>query len=73
MDRFLKEVAPGDAVILTDGKREFMLGLPPGLDLEEDSEELGNEILKALRTPISKYCHEDLDEAARRVRSRKRG
>ncbi len=71
LDRFLKQVSPGDAVILTDGKREYMLESPPGPDFEEDSEELGNEILKALRTPISKYSHSDLEEVMRRVRGQK--
>jgi len=70
-DRFLKLVSPGDAVILTDGKREYMLESAPGIDLEEDSEELGNEILKALRTPTSKYSHSDLEEVMRRVRGEK--
>ena len=69
LNRLLKEMTPGDAVILTDGDREIMLESAGSLNLDEDSEDLGNEILKALKTPLSNYSQTDLAEIIRRVRS----
>ena len=71
LDRLLKQVAPGDEVVLTDGDRKLALERFPTFDVNEDSDELGEELLKALRTRTSGYSRRDLEEVARRVRGEK--
>lgn len=72
LDRIFREMAPGDAVVLTDGMRRITLESLPAFDAEQDSPELERELLKGISSPISDYSISDLEGIIKRVRAEKR-
>lgn len=71
LDRVLKQVTPGDAVVLTDGDRQVRLESFAPFNVQEDSVELGNELLKAVDGPFADYSRAELEAIAARVRAEK--
>jgi hypothetical protein len=72
LDRLLAEIAPGDAVVLTDGDREIMLESGPLLEIDDDNPELVKELLKAVDGPFSDYSRVELEEIVARVQAEKK-
>jgi hypothetical protein len=72
LDQLLAEMAPGDAVVLTDGHREIMLESSPLLEIDDDNPELAKELLKAVDGPFSDYSRVELEEIVARVQAEKK-
>jgi antitoxin (DNA-binding transcriptional repressor) of toxin-antitoxin stability system len=64
----IAEAYRGQTVVLTDGDRRVTLLPQTGLDLEEDSPELENELLKAVNGPHAPLGENELREIATRAR-----
>ncbi|MEK7675232.1 MAG: hypothetical protein AAB676_05270 [Verrucomicrobiota bacterium] len=73
LSQFIAGVHPGDAVVLTGGKRRVTLEASPSesgaldLDVEEDSPELAAELWKAAQGPFTPYSRQDLEAVAGQV------
>ena len=70
--RLVAEAEEGDVIVLTDGERSMALEASPeagdpDLDLEKDSPELADELLKAAQGPFTSYSRQDLENVAGQV------
>jgi len=77
--KLVEEAFRGTPVVLAYGEKRVRLEryVPDGgaveLDLEQDSAELEEELLKAVRGPFTPYSRQDLEAIAERVRIDKTG
>jgi hypothetical protein len=72
LSQLVAEACRGETIVLTDGDNRVTLA-PRVLDLEEDSQELEAELLKAVNGPHSPYSSEEMRAACERVIREKRG
>ena len=67
LGRLIAEACRGETIVLTDGDRRVTLEPGVALDLEEDSPELGAELLKAVNGPHAPLRDGELREIADRA------
>lgn len=63
----IAEACQGELIVLTDGEKQVALEPHVPLDIETDSPELEDELLKAIDGPFMPYSAEEMKAAGRRI------
>ena len=67
LGQLIAEANRGNVIVLTDGRQKVTLQPGAALDLEEDSPELEEELLKAIDGPYTPYLAEEMRGIVERI------
>jgi hypothetical protein len=67
LGQLIAEANRGNVIVLTDGRQKVTLQPGAALDLEEDSPELEEELLKAIDGPYTPYSPEEMRDIVERI------